>query len=302
MSTKRFRSWICIAAVLALTISAATAAAEDAKKPERQMIGSIFAPIMLDPGSLNTQKAAIVSGPKKIDTVKYIGGRTRTPTTAKQWQVKLGSHQFKITIDDEAKNWTIKDALSRVEQFPVVYRRALEIISEDERTGLTFYQDLRGAHGGRDYINVEPGCGTRTLLHECGHTFDGKARLSIPKLPEQWQEAIDADNIGISGYGDRVVHEDMAEFAMVYAYCIDYAAGSGMTGLLRKLSPKRFELWEKTLRECKAIPIQQCDAECKATSEKQAEIQEKMQPRIKQVHDTVKELEEKGKATWKAAS
>ncbi len=189
------------------------------------------------------------------------GGRTKTPVTAKQWQVELGQSKFRITIDDEAKNWTIEDALSRVEQFPVPYRRALEIVSEEHRTGLTFYQGLGGAHGGRDYVNVEPGCGASVLVHECGHAFDGMARVSNPKLAEQWQEAIKADNIGVSGYGDRVVHEDLAEFAMLYAHCIDYVAGRGMKNELKKLSPKRFELWENILRTCKALPVLHLDVE-----------------------------------------
>ena len=48
--------------------------------------------------------------------------------------------------------------------------------------------------------------------------------------------------------------EDQAEFARLYAYCIDFAVGKGMKGELKKLSPERFELWEHMLRKSKALP------------------------------------------------
>jgi hypothetical protein len=62
---------------------------------------------------------------------------------------------------------------------------------------------------------------------------------------DKWEEAIKADKISVSDYGDTVRHEDLAEFAMVYAVCLD--AGPKHLAELKKLSPKRFEFWARIL-------------------------------------------------------
>ena len=56
---------------------------------------------------------------------------------------------------------------------------------------------------------------------------------------------------------------------------------------LKKLSPKRFELWEHMLRTSKALPILHLDAELN----RHAEVREKMEPKIKEVRETVKGLQ-----------
>ena len=61
-----------------------------------------------------------------------------------------------------------------------------------------------------------------------------------------WASAIKADKISISDYGDNVRHEDLAEFAQVYAVCLD--AGPEPLAALEELSPARFALWEKILK------------------------------------------------------
>ena len=63
-----------------------------------------------------------------------------------------------------------------------------------------------------------------------------------------------------------------------------------MKGELKKLSPERFELWEHMLRESKALPISDSDAELK----KRAVLSEKMKPKLAQVRETIKELATKG--------
>jgi len=230
------------------------AVADDAQPPKQKMLFEIFSPIMQEIGTLNVQRAEILSGPIEIETVKYVGGRTRTPVTAKQWTVRLGRSTFKITIDDEAENWTIDDAIARVEQLPATYRRCLEIVSEEGKTGLTFYKGLGGAHGSQDYINVEPGARARVMVHEAGHCLEQRARDTEPNILERWAEAIKQDKIDVSGYGNGSCHEDLAEFAQLYAYCIDFAAGRGMKRQLEKLSPNRFKLWEHILRKSEALP------------------------------------------------
>jgi len=233
---------------------AAAAAADDAKPPKQKMLFDIFSPIMREIGTLNTQRAEILSGPISIKTKKFVHGKGMTPATARQWNVRLGQSTFKITIDDEAEKWTIADALGRVEQLPAIYRRCLEIVSEKGKTGLTFYKGLGGAHGSQDYINVEPGARARCMVHEAGHCLEQRARSLEPDILKRWQEAIKKDKIDVSGYGNTSHWEDLAEFAMLYAYCIDHAAGKGMKRQLQKLSPNRFRLWEHILRKTKALP------------------------------------------------
>lgn len=242
------------AIVLAITAVTASAVAEDAKPPKQKMLFDIFSPIMRDIGSFNTQRAEILSGPIPIKTNKFVYGKGMTPATARQWNVRLGQSKFKITIDDEAENWTIADSLSRVEQIPAVYRRCLEVISEEGKTGLTFYKGLGGAHGGQDYINVEPGARALCMVHEAGHCLEQRARNTVTNILVQWQEAIKQDKIDVSGYGNQNHWEDLAEFAQLYAHCIDHAAGKGMKGQLQKLSANRFRLWEHILQTSGALP------------------------------------------------
>ena len=74
------------------------------------------------------------------------------------------------------------------------------------------------------------------------------ARDADPKILDMWAEAIEADKVSVSGYGDKVRHEDLGEFAQVYAVCLD--AGPEPFAKLAKLSPARFALWEKILSTC----------------------------------------------------
>ncbi|MBW2561791.1 MAG: hypothetical protein JRE40_13180, partial [Deltaproteobacteria bacterium] len=244
------------ALVAATTIVAAEAAKEaDAKRPERQMLAKIFAPILKDLGQLNTQKATILSGPTEVKM-------RRDKQPAKQWVIGLGQAKFKVTIGKKCgKKWTVRDAMKMTEEIPVAYRRCLEIVSEDDKDGLAFYKGLGGAHGSQDYMNVEPGARSRVIIHEGGHCFDQRARNSEPDIMKRWESAIKEDNIDVSGYGNSVSHEDLAEFARIYGYCTDYAVGKGMKWELKKLSPKRFELWEHILRKCKALPLLHLDVE-----------------------------------------
>ncbi|NQT37143.1 MAG: hypothetical protein HQ581_06620, partial [Planctomycetes bacterium] len=105
-------------------------------------------------------------------------------------------------------------------------------------------------HGGQGYINLVPHADALVIAHEAGHTLEQVARKSDPKLLDKWEKAIKADKISISDYGDHVRHEDLAEFAQVYAVCL--GAGCEPLATLKKLSPARFALWEKILEPCGA--------------------------------------------------
>ena len=133
MRTTQWKLWRCVVTVIATTILTTTAVADDAKKdevkpPQRQMLYNIFAPIMHDMGSCNLQKAIVVSGP--IDMKM-----TNNKQPGKQWWVRLGQSNFKVTIEDST-DMQLETALSYAERIPVAYRRALEIVSEDNKAGL----------------------------------------------------------------------------------------------------------------------------------------------------------------------
>ena len=260
MNIKKPHLRLCLLTACALVAVTTTMAAEDAKesdakKPERLMLDKIFAPILRDLGQLNTQKATILSGPTEVKM-------RRDKQSAKQWLIGLGQAKFKVTIGEKCgSEWTVRDAMRMTEEIPVAYRRCLEIVSEDDKDGLAFYQGLGGAHGSQSYMNVEPGARSRVITHEAGHCFGQRARASEPDITKRWEAAIQADNIDVSGYGNSVSHEDLAEFARIYGYCTDYAAGKGMKSELKKLSPKRFELWEHILHTCEALPLLHLDVE-----------------------------------------
>ena len=264
MPTRRPNAWRYLTTLLAITVLTAPALAADAKKTaktepvKRQMLFKIFAPIMRNLGSQNLQKASVVSGPvaMKMNNNKKPG---------KQWKVRLGQSEFKVTIEDST-NLKLKDALAYAELIPVAYRRALEVVSEDKKAGLAFYKTLGGAaaHGGQSYLNMiplKPDRAASVIVHEAGHILEQRARNTDKEILKKWAVAIKADNIDVSNYGNKVAHEDLAEFARLYAFCVDYAAGRGMKNELKKLSPKRFELWEQMLKLSKALPILHLDVE-----------------------------------------
>jgi hypothetical protein len=125
---------------------------------------------------------------------------------------------------------------------------ACQAVSDAGEDGIAIYKTLGGAsaHGGQTYINMVSGAGPLVVAHEAGHTLEQVARSSDPKILEKWAEVAVADKISVSGYGgDEGGHEDIAEFAMAYAVCLD--AGDGKLEFLKELSPRRFAMWEKVL-------------------------------------------------------
>jgi hypothetical protein len=68
---------------------------------------------------------------------------------------------------------------------------------------------------------------------------------------ERWKIAIEQDKVSVSGYGDHVAHEDLAEFARIYALCLQ--AGADKLADLRRRSPRRFEIWASILKTAPSI-------------------------------------------------
>ncbi len=211
----------------------AEAIAEDKKLKAR------FGPLYEKFGRDSTTKVEVVSGPE--DVKMRNGG-----VLGKQWIARCGKHRFKLTIEDST-GFKLEKLVERLQKIPGPYMRACTAVSDEGEDGIAIYADLGGAraHGGKGYINLVPRADALVIAHEVGHTLEQVARQSDSKILDKWEEAIKADKISVSDYGDNVRHEDLAEFAQVYAVCL--SAGPKHLAALKKLSPTRFALWEKIL-------------------------------------------------------
>jgi hypothetical protein len=302
MTKIELNTFSCLTALLAISILAvgvagAASTKAKAKGPKREMLFKIFKPIMSDIGPCNVQKGVVLSGPVAMKM-------TNNKAPGKQWHVQLGQSKFKITIEDASK-MTLAQVLDWAERIPAPYRHALVVVSEKEKSGLAIYKTLGGAaaHGGQGYLNMiplKPDRAASVIVHEAGHILEQRARTKEKDILDQWAAACKADGIDVSNYGNGTNHEDIAEFARVYAFCIDPAAGPAMKPALQKLSPKRFELWEHALTISGALPstCSKCGTcKCKAAARltatqkaKQLAGQKTMAPKIKTVQDNINAL------------
>jgi len=206
---------------------------------EKDNLKSHFKPIYANFGQDSATKIKVLSGP---EPVQMRNGRV----AGKQWIASSGDYRFKLTIED-ATGAKLEKLVERLEKLPSSYMSACVAVSDEGEDGIAIYANLGGAraHGGKGYINLVPHADALVIAHEAGHTLEQVATQSDPKILDSWDVAIKADDISVSDYGDKVRHEDLAEFAQVYAVCLD--AGAKHLGELKKLSPKRFALWEKIL-------------------------------------------------------
>ena len=200
---------------------------------------SHFKPIFEEFGEHSKTKIEVVAGP---EAVEMRNGRV----AGKQWIATSGDYRFKLTIED-ATGAKLEQLVRRLEKLPSSYLSACVAVSDKGEDGVAIYADLGGAraHGGKGYINLVPHADALVIAHEAGHTLEQVARELDSEVLDHWEEAIKEDEISVSDYGDTVRHEDLAEFAMVYAVCLD--AGPKYLAELKKLSPKRFEFWARIL-------------------------------------------------------
>jgi len=198
-----------------------------------------FGELFHNSGVNNSHEVKIISGPTPV---KMRNGRVE----GKQWRATCGKYRFKLTIEDKTK-LPLETLVKRIEELPLPYVRACEVVSDEREDGVAIYSDLNGAmaHGGKGYINTLPNAPSVVIAHEVGHALEQAARESDPRLIEKWTSAIESDNQSVSGYGDSSNTEDLAEFAKVYSVCFN--AGPERLAELKKLSPRRFSLWEHIL-------------------------------------------------------
>ncbi len=215
-------------------VSAVAAGAKDEERLKKR-----FGPLYAKFGQGSTTKVTVTSDPV---AVRMRNGRV----PGRRWMATDGKYVFKLTIHDET-GYKLERLIEILEKLPAPYMRACTAVSDDGEDGVAVYADLGGAaaHGGKGYINIAPHANALTIAHEAGHTLEQVARELDPEILDKWEEAIKADKISVSAYGDNVRHEDQAEFAQVYAVCLD--AGAGKLAELKRLSPARFALWEKML-------------------------------------------------------
>lgn len=227
-------------------LMASASAAETASLPgKKSYLVDHFGSLSSTVGTRNRQKVRLLSGPESVQM-------PNDKSPGRRWQAQLGGTKFAITIQDET-GLEVQEVLQRIERMPVAYRHVLAIVSEPGKAGIAFYKHLGGAaaHGSQDYLNVVPDIDTMVLLHESGHVLEQRYRTSNADVLDRWKELISKDGVSVSGYGDQVAHEDLAEFAMVYAVCLD--AGREKLTDLRRFSPRRFELWRTILDEAPKI-------------------------------------------------
>jgi len=212
------------------------------REPEVQRaLHDQFRPLFNRFGSDSRTRVRILSGPSEIKM-------NRDQAAGREWLAASGDYRFKITIEDGV-DVSVEQIVRRIEQLPQPYVRGLQVVSEGTRNGLAVYRNIGGAaaHGGKEYINIVPGADARVIAHEMGHVLEQVATEKDPRTLEKWAEAARSDAISVSRYGDTVTHEDQAEFALVYAICLD--AGGNHLDRLKALSPARFALWEGMLYE-----------------------------------------------------
>ncbi len=192
-------------------------------------------------GSANRDKVELVSGPDRVAMLN-------DASPGRRWRARLGGVSFTITIQADT-GLEVEQVFDPIHRMPLAYRPALAIVSEPGKAGLAWYKDLDGAaaHGSQDYLNVVPGVDAAVLLHECGHVLEQRYRTAHARVLDDWERLIPEDGISVSDYGDHLVHEDLAEFAMVYALCLD--GGAAQIADLRRFSPRRFAVWEAILAE-----------------------------------------------------
>lgn len=199
-----------------------------------------FRPLFAKFGESSATKIRIVSGPRDV---KMRNGRV----PGKCWSAVSGDHRFKLTIQ-EGTGVKLEQLVKRLEKLPPIYMRACTAVSDPTEDGIAVYASLGGAraHGGKSYINLVPHADALVIAHEAGHTLEQVARQANMDILEMWKSAVEADKISVSDYGDHANHEDIAEFAQVYAVCL--GGGADHLAALKKLSPARYALWDRILR------------------------------------------------------
>ncbi|MDP6522600.1 MAG: hypothetical protein QGH15_00130 [Kiritimatiellia bacterium] len=209
------------------------------KKEQKQRVEPQFRHLYKTFGKNSNTRIHLTTGPKEVKMRN--GG-----VPGKCWLAESGRYKFKLTIQDGV-DVTVEQLIERLQKLPMPYMRACEVVSDEKEDGIAIYKTLggAGAHGGKQYVNMTPGVKAIIIAHEMGHTLEQKAREADETIFEQWQSAIDADKISVSGYGDGALWEDLADFAKVYAACMD--AGKEELNKLRKLAPARYTLWKRIL-------------------------------------------------------
>lgn len=237
--TRALAAWAVLGHACLLTAPAAPQPAPSAPPRPRALMDEVQ-PLFKAFGSKSPTEIRIVAGPRPV-------ALNRGQSPGKEWTAVAGSYRFKLSIEDKAK-LSVDELVRRLQRLPPPYLRGCQVVSDPNENGVAVYANLDGAaaHGSKDYINIVPQADARVIAHEMGHTLEQVATEKDRRTLARWAQAAKADGISVSRYGDTVNHEDLAEFALVYAVSMD--AGKARLDRLKKLSPRRFALWEGILK------------------------------------------------------
>lgn len=226
-----------VAAPTPVAIAAATPPAPPAPPPER---------LVDEARPLAKALRARAGAPTAVLEGPAVAAMKNDRSPGRTWLARVGETTFRVTIQDAAKV-EVDHVLAIVARLPARYRRCLEVVSETGKDGVAIYAELGGAaaHGSQDYLNMIPAADVFVVMHEAGHVLEQRATKAQPDVLTRWAEAIAADKVSVSPYGDTITHEDQAEFALVYGIAV--ATGADALARLRALSPRRAALWEEIL-------------------------------------------------------
>jgi len=233
-------SIICVRFSVVASLLLGVLAAVSAQSPaSKENLENQFRSLAKGFGSKNNHQIEVVAGPKPCQM-------NRKKTDGREWSLKFDKYKFRVSIEDGVKT-DIDKVVKQLQRVPAPYFAAFVVVSEPGKNGVAVYANLDGAaaHGGKEYINIVPTADALVLVHEIGHSLEQVVTAKDAKTLDKWAAAIKADGISVSKYGDHVRHEDLAEFARIYAMCLD--AGADTLAKLKQASPARFAIWENIL-------------------------------------------------------
>jgi formylglycine-generating enzyme required for sulfatase activity len=207
---------------------------------EKKTLKESFRYIYEQFGQKPAGKVSILSGPEAVKM-----RRARTP--GKQWTAMSGLYKFKLTIENKAE-CKIEKLVGILEKLPPSYMSVCAAVSGDGEDGVAVYADLGRAvaSGGKGHVDIVPTAGTLAVAREMGRALAETARAKDETILEQWAAVIKSGRVSVSARGDASCEDDIAEYAELYAVCLN-ARYSHYSGRLQALSRKRCELWTQML-------------------------------------------------------
>jgi formylglycine-generating enzyme required for sulfatase activity len=223
----------CILVAVVISIATAVHAAET------QALKESFRHLYEQFGQQAVGKVKIISGPKAVKM-------RRDSAPGKQWTATSGLYKFKLTIENKAE-CKIEKLVGILEKLPASYMSVCAAVSGDAKDGVAVYADLGGApaSGGLGYVDIVPTAGALAVVRATGPALLDTVGAKDETILKQWTQAIKSEG-SVSARGDASCKDDIAEYAALYAVCLN-ARYSHHCGHLQRISRKRGVLWAQML-------------------------------------------------------